>query len=103
MPVPRFQAFCRQSLWAEHSMPGVIDIPIRGGNSSFGLDTFMKSRPWIGGENMEGGSLDPLLDRPFDRSVENIFIVFIHAKDKTSVHHHAQVVQPSDASGIIPI
>ena len=52
---------------------------------------------------MESGGLDPLSDCPLDCSVENALIVIIHPEDKAGVDHHAQVVQPSDGSRIIPV
>ena len=52
---------------------------------------------------MECGGFDPLVDRPFDRSVENALIVVIHAEDEACIHHHTKLMQPSDGSRVIPV
>ena len=54
-------------------------------------------------ENMEGGCFNPLLGRPFDRSVKNTFIVVIHSEDKTCIDHDAEIMQSLDGSRVISI
>src|SRR6266508_6881587 len=84
-------------------MPRVIQIPIRGDNSSFGLDSLVQSSGWIGSQNMERGGFDALFDRPFHGPVKNGFIVIVHTEDETRIDHHTEVMKSSNRLCVIPI
>jgi hypothetical protein len=52
---------------------------------------------------VERRRLDPLLDRPVHRAVEDVGIVLVHAEDEARVDHHPEVVQPPHGSGVVVV
>ncbi len=57
----------------------------------------------IRGEDVEGGSFDPALHRPFHGAVEYIRTIIIHAKDKAAVDHDPEILQPPNGRRIVAI
>ena len=68
-----------------------------------GLHPVVERRAGVGGQDVEGGGLDALLDRPLDGALEDGFVVLVHAEDEAGVDHHAELVQAADGGGVIPV
>src|SRR5205823_12815579 len=72
---------------------GVVQIPIAMEQPPFCLHPLMQRGVGIRGEDVEGGGLDALLDRPFDGPLEDIRPVMIHPENEAAVDHDTEVVE----------
>ena len=102
-PVSLFQRLGCQALGPEDGMPGIIEIPMGRGDPSFCLNSLVQGRPGVWSQNMEGGCLDSLLDRPFYGPIEYCLIIIVHAEDKAGIDHHAQVVKSLNSQVVVPV
>jgi len=52
---------------------------------------------------MEGGGLDPLLDRPAHRPLEHERVVLVHPEHEAAVDHDPQAVQTADDLRLVTV
>ena len=97
-PIASLKGFNAHAGGLEDGMACVVEIPILAGDAALGVEALVQGGAGVGGQDVEGGRFDTLLDGPFYGVLENVFIVVIHAKDETGVYHHAQVAQTLDGA-----
>ena len=50
---------------------------------------------------MEGRRFDSMFNSPIHGVIEHGVVVIVHAEYETTVHHHAQIMQPADGGAVI--
>src|SRR4029453_9861293 len=82
-------------------MTCVVHVPIVNREPALFGEPAVQRSAWIRGEDMKCGGFDPMLDGPFDRSLEDRSVVAIHAEDEAAVDHHAEVVKTTNRGSIV--
>src|SRR6184192_1412179 len=100
-PVSGFELLRLELGGPKDDVSRVEAIPVSMQNSVLGIHPLVEGRVRVGRQDVEGGRLDALLDRPGDRAVEDIRPVMIHAENKATVDHYAQPMQPTNSGPVV--
>src|SRR5579859_7821888 len=84
-------------------MPGVVQIPVAMQQASLLYHTLIQGSCGVRSENVKRSSLDSLIDRPFDCTIKNRFVIIIHAKNEASVYHDPKIVKTPDGGAVVSI
>src|SRR4051794_35781145 len=102
-PVPLLQLPRGQPCGFEDDLPGVVAVPVVVEEPARVAHAVVQARAGIGGEDVEGGGLHPVPDRPLDRTVEDARVVVVHPEHEAAVDHDAEVVQAADHRRVVAV
>src|ERR1700759_2173112 len=88
--IPVLESFGRNTLGPVGDVARIVEAPISGNDAVFAHHAGVELSAWIWRHDVKCRGCDAMIDRPVNRTAEDIVAILVHAEDEASIDHDAE-------------